>query len=148
MGDARCRSLAALHLDQVEPWPDICRNCKAAHEQYKGGHLRVDGRDCDAAPALGPFEDAHQNLVAGDLSSVLLSITMGAISANTQDEQGYTLLHFAAQLGSLPDVQALLDRGADPSIKAKDGKTAADLATTPEIRAALAVALAKPAGGG
>ena len=102
-----------------------------------------------AAPALalGPFDDAHQSLVAGDLDSVLLSITMGAVSANTQDEQGYTLLHYAAQLGSLAAVQALLDRGADPAIKPQDGKTAADLAATPPVRAALAAARAKRAAG-
>ena len=95
------------------------------------------------ALALDPFGDAHQSLVAGDLDSVLLSITMGAISVNTQDEDGYTLLHYAAQLGSLPAVSALLERGADPSLKTKDGKTAAMLATIPEVRAKLEAASSK-----
>jgi ankyrin repeat protein len=97
-----------------------------------------------AHPALaqGAFDDARQNLVAGDVDSVLLSITMGAISVNMQDEQGYTLLHYAAQNGSLNAVRALLDRGADPTIRAKNGSTSEALATTPEVRAELKAATA------
>lgn len=98
-----------------------------------------------ATPALaqGAFDDARQNLVAGDVDSVLLSITMGAISVNMQDEQGYTLLHYAAQNGSLDAVRALLDRGADPTIRAKNGSTAETLATTPDVRAELKAATAQ-----
>lgn len=101
-----------------------------------------------ATPALaqGAFDDARQNLVAGDVDSVLLSITMGAISVNMQDEQGYTLLHYAAQNGSLDAVRALLDRGADPTIRAKNGSTAETLATTPDVRAELKAATAQPEG--
>jgi hypothetical protein len=91
-------------------------------------------------PAQSAFDDARQNLVAGELDSALLSITMGAISVNMQDDEGYTLLHFAAQNGSLPAVQALLDRGADPTIRAKNGNTPEALATVPEVRAALKTA--------
>jgi predicted LPLAT superfamily acyltransferase len=90
-----------------------------------------------AVYAQDAFEDAHRSLVAGEVDNVMLSITMGAIGVNAQNEQGYTLLHFAAQMGSLEAVRALLDRDADPTIKANDGRIALDLAVNPEIRAAL-----------
>ena len=47
---------------------------------------------------------------------------------NAQDEDGWTALMFAACAGHPSSVAALLDAGADASIKNKDGATAHDLA--------------------
>ncbi|HEX7871612.1 MAG TPA: ankyrin repeat domain-containing protein [Sphingobium sp.] len=99
-----------------------------------------------ATPALAtPFDDARDNIVAGRVGDAMLILSIGAASANERDDNGYTLLHYAAQAGSLEAVTQLLDRGADPAAAAKDGKTPVALATTPEIRAALTAALAKSA---
>lgn len=98
-----------------------------------------------AAPALasGPYDDARQSLAAGDVDSAVLAIDMGAISASAQDENGYTLLHYAAQIGSEKAVKALLDRGADPTTKGHDGKTPFDLATVDAVRSMLTAALSQ-----
>ncbi|MBB5685939.1 ankyrin repeat domain-containing protein [Sphingobium boeckii] len=100
------------------------------------------GLSSSPALAMDAFEEARQSIVAGDLESALLGITMGAFSVNMQDEDGLTLLHYAAQKGSLGAVQALLDRGADPAIRAKSGSTPADMTTVPEVRAVLSAAIA------
>ena len=47
---------------------------------------------------------------------------------NVQSMLGSTALHCAAGYGAVPIVQALLDAGADASIRDQDGKTPADLA--------------------
>jgi ankyrin repeat protein len=100
-----------------------------------------------ASPALAlePFEDARQSIVAGHVDAALLVISIGAISVNSQNEAGCTLLHYAAEQGSLDAVNALLERGADPTIKSKLGKTAEAMATMPEVRAVLAAAAAQQA---
>lgn len=90
-----------------------------------------------AARAFGPFDDARDNLLAGNVGTAMLAVDTGAIAANTPDENGYTLLHYAAKIGSAEGVKALLDRGADPTIRARDGKTPADLATNDQVRALL-----------
>ncbi|MGR4863105.1 ankyrin repeat domain-containing protein [Caulobacter sp. LARHSG274] len=94
-----------------------------------------------AAQAQDAFGDARRNLMSGELDSALLSITMGAISVNSQDENGFTLLHFAAQMGSIQAVRALLEREADPMIKAADGRLPIDLATDPDVRSELSRAM-------
>ena len=47
---------------------------------------------------------------------------------NARDEDGWTALMFAACAGHPSSVAALLDSGADASLKNKDGVTAHDLA--------------------
>lgn len=90
--------------------------------------------------AQSAFDEARANLATGELGSVLLIITTGAISVNMQDAEGHTLLHFAARDGSIEAVRALLDQGADPTIRAEDGSTPLDLAKNPEVLAILKAA--------
>lgn len=47
---------------------------------------------------------------------------------NTQDSEGYTLLHFAADQNNLEIARELLRRGANPNIRTKSGITVADMA--------------------
>jgi hypothetical protein len=89
------------------------------------------------AQAQDAFADAKQSLLAGEIEGALLGISTGAVSINAQDEQGFTLLHYAARAGMAGAVQILLDRGADPAIRAKDGTTPAEVAKLPEIRSEL-----------
>ena len=51
---------------------------------------------------------------------------------DAQQAGGFTALHAAAQHNNPEMIQALLDSGADISLRADDGKTAADMAG-PEI---------------
>jgi uncharacterized protein YegJ (DUF2314 family) len=45
-----------------------------------------------------------------------------------KDERGWTMLHHHSLAGSTPTVRILLEYGASPTIKTKDGKTPLDLA--------------------
>jgi ankyrin repeat protein len=47
---------------------------------------------------------------------------------NARQHGGYTALHSAAQHGSLPLMDLLLDHGADPDVAAEDGRRAIDFA--------------------
>jgi ankyrin repeat protein len=50
------------------------------------------------------------------------------LKIDNRDRLGYTALMWAAHNGRADIVQALLSHGADPKLKGKDGKTAADIA--------------------
>ena len=58
-----------------------------------------------------------------------------------QDDRGRTALMIAAELDHRAPAEALLARGADPTLKDKQGKTASDLTSLTSLRAKLA---AKP----
>jgi len=53
------------------------------------------------------------------------------------DNRGRTALMIAAALGDASTVGILLQHGAYPTLRDKDGKTAADLAANAEVRARL-----------
>lgn len=58
-----------------------------------------------------------------------------------QDIDGETALHCAARGGHLRMVQLLLQNGADPSLRNKDGRTAAAESEEPTVVAALVQAV-------
>jgi ankyrin repeat protein len=58
-----------------------------------------------------------------------------------QDVDGETALHCAARGGHLRMVQLLLQNGADPSVRNKDGRTAAAESEDPTVVAALVQAV-------
>jgi uncharacterized protein len=54
---------------------------------------------------------------------------LGAVASRyVKETSGWTLLHQAAYFGEFDAVKRLMTLGADPSIKGKDGKTAAEVA--------------------
>lgn len=60
------------------------------------------------------------------LHTVIRLLQVG-MNPNEQSIRGWTPLMVATHMGSLPIINVLLDAGADPTIRAKDGKTTSDM---------------------
>jgi ankyrin repeat protein len=84
--------------------------------------------------AAGHSDDAGTKDV---VQVVNLLVDRGA-KLDEQDDKGRTALMLAAMLGHTAAAEALLARGADRTLKDKDGKTASDLASGTALRAELA----------
>ena len=96
-----------------------------------------------AAIAAGdPFDDARYDIGVKKNAEALAIVDGGAFDINAQTEEGYTLLHYAADQGNLDMVRELLKRGADPTLRSKAGSTAYEMATSTTIKAELAKAAA------
>jgi uncharacterized protein len=80
--------------------------------------------------AAGYSEDAPED---DGIKTVTLLLDKGA-KIDAQDNRGYTALITAAGLNHEGVVALLLKRGADRSIKSKDGKTAFDVATAVAVK--------------
>jgi Ankyrin repeats (many copies) len=96
-----------------------------------------------AAIAGDPFDDARYAIGIKQNETALKLVDSGAIDINMQTDEGYTLLHYAADAGNLEMVNALLARGADPTIKAKTGSTPYDMAMGSTMKVLLAKAQAE-----
>ncbi len=96
-----------------------------------------------AAIAGDPFDDARYYLQIKQTADALRIIDSGQFEVNMQTAEGYTLLHYAAEAGNLEMVKALLARGADPSLKAKTGTTAYQMATNTLVQAEIRRAIAQ-----
>jgi ankyrin repeat protein len=79
---------------------------------------------------------AHDAPESDGLQVVELLLQKGA-PVNAVDDRGRTALMNAAELGHAAIVRRLLSAGADPTLRDKDGKTAADLADGEAVRLAL-----------
>jgi hypothetical protein len=96
-----------------------------------------------AALAAGdPFDDARYDIGIKKNAEALAIVDGGSFDINTQTDEGYTLLHYAADQGNLEMVRELLKRGADPTLKSKVGSAPYDMATGTTIKAELAKAAA------
>jgi len=71
-----------------------------------------------------------------DPELVMLLLEAGA-NVNEQNAFGFTALHMAVDSGNVKNVRYLISYGASPDIKAVNGKTPGDMASSDEIRAAL-----------
>ena len=71
------------------------------------------------------------------LRTVKLLLSRGA-KVDLIDDRGRDALMIAAGLGHGAIAQALLDAGADRTLRDKTGKSAIDLASTPEVKAIIA----------
>lgn len=72
----------------------------------------------------------------GSATLARLLLDAGA-DVNARAEGGFTALHSAAQSDDAELVELLLERGADPSLETAEGKRAADLARSDEVRGLL-----------
>ena len=90
-------------------------------------------------PALAsdPFQKARWHIGARQDAQAIEVIDSGQFDVNMQNDEGYTLLHFAAGDGNLAMVEALLARGADPTIRTGLGRTPQDQAIGTMVSARL-----------
>jgi hypothetical protein len=95
-----------------------------------------------AAVAGDPFDDARYYVKLKQNVDALKLVDRGDIDVNMQSDEGYTLLHYAADANNLEMVKALLERGADPTLKSRSGSTAYDMAMGSTIKLVLAKAQA------
>ena len=98
-----------------------------------------------AAMAGDPFDDARYYMGIRKNEDALKLIDSGQFDINMQTDEGYSLLHYAADNGNLEMVRALLQRGADPTLKSSRGSTPYDMAMTSTIKVLLAKAQAQEA---
>lgn len=89
------------------------------------------------AIAADPFQDARWYMGARQDARAIAVIDSGQFDINMQNDEGYTLLHFAAGDGNLAMVEALLARGADPTIRTGLGRTPQDQAIGTMVSARL-----------
>lgn len=110
--------------------------------------VRADPVNDGRSPAMRPFLKA-KDAVWYNHPDELEGLLEDCVSANQQDEYGWTLLHHAADRDRGALAKILIAHGAKANVRNKDGQTAAQLATSPEMRALLGPAQAapKPAGG-
>jgi uncharacterized protein len=80
---------------------------------------------------------ADNTAIEAGLRTVKILLTRGA-KIDLVDDRGRNALMIASGLGHSAIVQALVDAGADRTMRDKSGKSAADLASTPEIKAIVA----------
>lgn len=78
----------------------------------------------------------------------LIALLEQGVDINTQNSDGWTLLHIAAEQGKPAFVRLLLNRGADPTIKTNYGKTAFDVTSSAQIKRMLTETMAVGGGGG
>lgn len=83
------------------------------------GNVRAD------TPTVSPVERNVFHLAAqGEWLLLKQKITSGQCRVNDRDEQGCTMLHWAASYGQTVTVEMLLDKDADPRITNLHGQTA------------------------
>lgn len=93
------------------------------------------------AVAGDPFNDARHAIGIKDNETVLKLIDSNQVPINMQNDEGYTLLHVAADQNNLAMVELLLARGADPAIKSQTGSTAFSMASGTMVRSKIKAAM-------
>jgi ankyrin repeat protein len=93
------------------------------------------------AVAGDPFSDARHAIGIKDNETVIKLIDSNQVPINMQNDEGYTLLHVAADQNNLAMVELLLARGADPAIKSQTGSTAFSMASGTMVRSKIKAAM-------
>jgi hypothetical protein len=88
-----------------------------------------------------PFNDARHAIGIKDNETVVKLIESNQVPVNMQNDEGYTLLHVAADQNNLAMVEFLLARGADPAIKTHTGSTALSMASGTMVRSKIKAAI-------
>lgn len=88
-----------------------------------------------------PFDNARYYIVNKQNAEALQLIDSGSFPIDQGNYEGWTLLHYAAEAGNLEMVKALLERGADPTLKTKYGSLPYDVASATMVKATIAAAV-------
>ena len=88
-----------------------------------------------AALAGDPFDDTRWHIGAKQNAEALRIVDSGEFDINMQTEEGYSLLHYAAEAGNLAMVKALLARGADPRLESNMGTSVYEMAIGTMVKA-------------
>lgn len=83
-----------------------------------------------------PFNEARYYIAIDDAKTLAL-VDSGQFDINFQTDEGFSILHYAADANRLDLVKALLARGANADLKSARGRTAYDMATAPLVKATL-----------
>lgn len=83
-----------------------------------------------------PFNDARYYIAIDDAKTLAL-VDSGQFDINFQSDEGFSILHYAADANRLDLVKALLARGANANLRTQRDRTPWDLATAPMVKAAL-----------
>lgn len=91
---------------------------------------------------VDPWNNARYLIGVKSSAEALRIIDSGQFDINLENEEGYTLLHFAAEAGDLELVKAMLARGADPNAKNNSvGYTPYQMAYSTSVKAELRKAM-------
>lgn len=92
------------------------------------------------AMAGDPFDDARYYMGVKDNAAALRLIDSGQFEINMQTDEGYSLLHYAADNGNLEMVRELIRRGANVNLLSAKGSTPYDMAVGTMVKAEIAKA--------
>lgn len=138
---------AAPPVAGAAAWQDAGGPSAAAGRGDGGGGMcamvRAEPVNDGRSPAMRPFLKAR-DAIWYNHPDELVGLIEDCVPVDQQDEYGWTLLHQAAQRDRVALAKILLDHGARRNLRNSDGQTAAQLATSPEMRALLGPAAAKP----
>jgi ankyrin repeat protein len=84
-----------------------------------------------AGYGLGYAANAHEHAPGGWLPTMKYFVEELGHDVNARDAAGYTPLHFAAARGDDELILYLVDKGADVTLLARNGRTTADMANGP-----------------
>lgn len=101
-----------------------------------------------AALAGDPFDDARYYIGVKQAEQALKLVDSGQFDINLQTDEGYSLLHYAAEAGDLAMVKALLARGADPRLESNLGTSVYEMAIGTMVKAEIRKAVTAWNGGG
>ena len=134
--------------EALEADPSFASSCSgdgfsALHLAAWFGHVAVaelllaKGADPTAVATNGTDLQPLNSAAAGGSEVIAHLLLDRGADIEAPQRGGVRPLHSAAHRNDRAMVQLLLDRGADPAAATDDGRTAADLATDPEVRALL-----------
>ena len=87
------------------------------------------------AAAGDPFDDARYYMGIKNNAEAIRLIDSGQFDINMQTDEGYSLLHYAADNGNLEMVRELIRRGADVNLRSAKGSTPYDMAVGTMVQA-------------
>jgi len=125
-----CRTLN-FDFDEKDSYGKSPHDYLAEH----GSLLNIDAKknNDDGNMQIAPIQDLYDKELFDSILAERMDLFERAIqrkaNINRADGMGYTPLHIAASTGNLAAVKRLCELHADGSLRANDGKTAAELAT-------------------